>query len=46
MANTIDIQHGPFKLIMILIQQLLRIHFYSNPTDKNLNGFLCRGGLK
>ena len=41
-----------FKLMMILIQQFLRIHVYSNPTDKNLtlklnlNRFLCGGGLK
>ena len=37
---------------MILIQQFLPIHFYSNPTDKNLiknfslNRFLFGGGLK
>ena len=36
---------------MILIQQFLPIHFYSNSTDKNLtknfslNRFLCGGGL-
>ena len=35
---------------MILIQQFLPIHFYSNPTDKNLtqnfslSRFLCGGG--
>ena len=37
---------------MIFIQQFLALHFYSNPTDKNLtynfslNRFLCGGGLK
>ena len=47
LKNPSDLLH-----MMILIQQFLPIHFYSNSTDKNLtlnfslNRFLCGGGLK
>ena len=45
-------RHVIFKGLMILIQQFLPVHFYGNPTDKNLaqnlslDRFLCAGGLK